>query len=412
MVELQDALDSLRAPGEAAPSITLLVLDLHQFKRISRLHGPAVATRLLAAVEQRFLQAAKHTPMFHLGVDEFAFLHCDNGRGPAESLASALMRELEKPFTIAGHAIRMHASIGLACCGQDVVDAEELLHQATIALHHARKQGTGRRSFFSLDVDQRHRLGHSLSADLPTALHNGEVRPFYQPIVSLGENALIGYEALARWQHPRHGLLMPDVFLPILEEMDLLDDLLFTVVEQACHDVQALPAPVRISMNITPSQLNSEALMDHVIDLIGASGLSYQLVTLEVTEDSETDNAEVAQRSLGILRDAGIQIALDDFGSGYANLQRLALFPPDSIKIDRGLTRTCDTELGYKLLSTVIELGHSLDLPIVAEGIETKAQAQCLMALGCDYAQGYLYGRPVPLSALLDSEIASEPPAS
>lgn len=399
---LQHSLDRLSQCGPKARKITLLLLDLHKFKRINRIYGHAAGNALLSCIEARFAGLSAPGPMFHLGGDEFAFLHRDEGQTSSEDLARTLITALAPPFDVLGHSVQMNASIGLACCTGLPLTAAQLLHQASIALAHARKLGSGKSAFFALDATQRECLGHILAGELPRALHNGEVRPYYQPIVSLTHNTVSGYEALARWQHPLHGLILPSTFLPIAEEMGLMDDLLFAMAEQACRDVQALPGPMGIAMNLSPRQLDREAIILDLIAMIRASGIPTRLVTLEVTEDRRTSNPEAAKRSIAMLREAGVRIALDDFGSGYTNLKRLAHFPPDSLKIDRGLIRACDTAMGQKLLSSVIDLGHRLHLPIVAEGIETPAQARCLTEMGCDYAQGFLFGHPRPTPMPLD----------
>ncbi|MBT0670535.1 GGDEF domain-containing protein [Novosphingobium profundi] len=401
--ELRKTLERLRDGSPKVGCTTLLLLDLHKFKRINRIYGHASGSALHTRIAKRLAHVCGSVPMFQLGSDEFAFLHSGAHSCTPEELAGALLAAVDIPIKVKGNAIRLSAAIGLASHRDVDGTVEQFLDLASIALSQARKGAGGKSAYHAIDASQSPRLDYLLACELPDALRNGDVHPYYQPIVSLAHNTVTGYEALARWQHPEHGLLLPDTFLPIAEELGLMDELLLTMVEQSCRDMQSLPGPVNVAMNLSPHQLDGESIVARLLAVIDASGIASRMITLEVTEDKRTEDSEATRRSIDALRSAGIKIALDDFGSGYANLQRLAQFPPDSLKIDRALTRACDSDMGKRLLTSVIELGHRLHLPIIAEGIETPAQARCLTDMGCDYAQGFLFGHPQPCDKLLET---------
>jgi EAL domain-containing protein (putative c-di-GMP-specific phosphodiesterase class I) len=240
-----------------------------------------------------------------------------------------------------------------------------------------------------------------LQVELRHAIADGEIRPYYQPLVDLRTGALAGVEVLARWQHPVKGMLMPGLFVPLVEKMRLCDELFLAMLARACADAATWPAPVRISVNMSPAQLEDLSLAERIRAILDAAGFDPALLVVEITESLPIHNSQIARQVLTDIRASGIAIALDDFGTGHSSLSLLRDLSFDKVKIDRGLINPLAGDAGNtRYIAAIIGLGQALDLEITAEGIETAEMMQTLRALGCAIGQGYLFGKPAPAAAV------------
>ena len=395
------------APAQSsplAPALALLVLDLDRFKLVNDLCGHHAGDLVLSIVSDRYGRAVAKSggALAHIGGDEFACvvpLGTDSGAGDeyrAEAVASDLQDILAAPIVLGQHMIHLTAAIGIAIdpCGD--VPAEQLLRAASIAVSRAKAVGGATVRRFMPEMLARLTDRAALEEALRSSLLRGELVPYYQPIVALPSRTIARFELLARWLHPQRGLLGPDQFLPVSEDLHLIDDLMFSLLRQACRDARDWPDGVGLAINMSPRQVCDPALADHLLQIAFASAFPPERLTVEITEDAMVHSLADARATIETLRGAGVHVALDDFGTGYGSLARLCELPLDTLKIDRTLIQAIDRDAGRKLVNTVIDLGRSLGMPVTAEGVETEQQAQFLIERGCAYAQGFLFGRPAP----------------
>jgi diguanylate cyclase (GGDEF)-like protein len=381
-------------PGER---LALLLLDLDKFEIVRDLCGPAGADAVLDIVAQDRLRPAPPMRALHFTADTFIYLlPFTNEREDIAAFAQQVKDRVSKPIWIGRNVVHLTMSIGIAIDEEGLASADDLLHAASIALSHAREFGEGSIRFFEqhmlAELDQRAELEY----DFRSGLIRSEVQPYYQPIVSLPGEIPHGFEALARWQHPRHGLISPGSFLPIAHELGLDRELFILMMRQACRDARDWPAHLTISVNMSPSQLCDPTIASETLKILYASGFNPTRLIFEITEEALIDNVARACETIRLLRSAGIRIAVDDFGSGYSSLQRLCALEVDQLKIDSTLVQSMGHEAGRKLLKAVVDMGHALAMAVTAEGIETREQALFMTSVNCAYGQGYLFGHPEP----------------
>lgn len=422
---VSQALARLRAPDGARPpdgsalsesapftrampsrAVSLLMVNLDRFKLINDLCGPATGDFLIDIVHERCRRVLRRSHVIHLGADEFACFLPEGRPGaasgitasdiPAERLAAQLLKAIGEPVSLGRHMVHLTASIGIATDHAGTVPAEELLRGASIALTHAKDAGGDCARRFSPEMFASLAERASLEEDLRGGLLRGELVPYYQPIVALASRRVVRFEALVRWRHPQRGLLAPDSFLPIAEDVGLNDDLLYAMFRQSCRDAHEWGGGTGLALNMSPWQVCEPHIASRLLRIVFASGLRPDRLTVEITENAVMHDVAAAQATVAALREAGIKVALDDFGSGYASLSRMCKIPLDMIKIDRTLVQSLDSDAGRKLVKVVVDLGQSLAMPVTAEGIETEQQARYLADLGCTFGQGYLFGRPAP----------------
>jgi len=387
------AREQLQTPGRHE----LIVADLDRLRRLNEALGHERADLVLAALGSRL--AAAFPPdavLARIGEDEFAAL-CVAGASPG---ADALRRALEQPLRVAGFDIHPTLSIGAveAHGGVDAPEAAELLRRAELAVESAKSHGRGGAAAYGrgLETDGLSRL--ALEGDLKGALGRGELVPFYQPIVRLSSGALSGFEALVRWRHPRRGLLTPEVFLPLCEEMGLMEELGAMMMRTAAGQLAAwrmkhkAAGELTVAVNLSTGEIDRPDLVSDVAAIRRETGLPPGALKLEVTEGDVMRDPDRAAVILRNLRDAGAALALDDFGTGFSSLSYLTRLPFDTLKIDRYFVRTMATNEGSAtIVSSVVKLGQDLALEVVAEGVENAGMARQLLALGCDYGQGFGY---------------------
>ncbi|WP_374535202.1 putative bifunctional diguanylate cyclase/phosphodiesterase [Phenylobacterium sp.] len=375
----------------------LVVADLDRLRRLNEALGHERADLVLAALGSRLAATfPPHALLARVGEDEFAVLTPVSRPSAAETLRQAL----EQPLRVAGFDIHPTLSIGAveATGGEDAPEAAELLRRAELAVEAAKSGGRGGAAAYgrSLESDGLSRL--ALESDLRGAFGRNEIVPFYQPIVRLSTGALSGFEALVRWRHPRRGLLTPDQFLPLCEEMGLMSDLGALMMRQAGHQLARWRSDHRaageltVAVNLSTGEIDRPDLVPDVLAIRRETGLPPGALKLEVTEGDVMRDPDRAAVILRDLRAAGAALALDDFGTGFSSLSYLTRLPFDTLKIDRYFVRTMATNEGSaKIVSSVVKLGQDLSLEVVAEGVENAQMARQLLSLGCDYGQGFGY---------------------
>lgn len=388
------ARERLQAPGRHE----LIVADLDRLRRLNEALGHERADLVLAALGSRLAAAFPPEALLaRIGEDEFAaFAPADSSPG-----ATALRRALEQPLRVAGFDIHPTLSIGAveAQGGPDAPEAAELLRRAELAVEAAKRSaGRGGAAAYGrgLETDGLSRL--ALEGDLKGALGRGELVPYYQPIVRLSTGAISGFEALVRWRHPRRGLLLPEDFLPLCEEMGMMSGLGAMMMRAAARQLaawrfrHAAAGELSVAVNLSTGEIDRPDLEADVAAIRDETGLPPGALKLEVTESDVMRDPERAAHVLASLRRAGAGLALDDFGTGFSSLSYLTRLPFDTLKIDRYFVRTMATNSGsQKIVSSVVKLGQDLDLEVVAEGVENAGMARALLALGCDYGQGFGY---------------------
>jgi diguanylate cyclase (GGDEF)-like protein len=377
--------------------LATLLIDLDHFKEVNDTRGHPVGDALLVEMATR-LAACVGPPniVARLGGDEFAIIMLEHADTAALArLAQRILDIVRVPHSIDGQVLRVGASIGIAL-SKAASDADQILSNADIALYAAKGDARGGFRFFEPAMVSGLQQRQALRADVAAALDNGEFELAYQPIVDLRSGTVCCFEALLRWHHPQRGLVPPDIFIPIAEESGAIIDIGDWVVRTACVEATRWPDTIRVAINLSSRQFISGDLACLVASVLKVTGLAPGRVELEITESVLMKDSHENLRTLGQLRDMGVRIALDDFGTGYSSLAYLQRFAFNKLKIDRsfisGLPASGESQA---IVRSVVGLGKSLGIRITAEGVETKAQLDWVAA-GCDEAQGYFLGRPVP----------------
>jgi diguanylate cyclase (GGDEF)-like protein/PAS domain S-box-containing protein len=393
--------------------MALLYMDLDQFKRINDTLGHTTGDELLQGVAQTLFDQVRSTDVIgrpsgdldseisRLGGDEFAvLLTAMSAREDAGLVAGRILEALPTPIMVDQHSISTTASIGIAIYPDDGDDVETLVKHADRAMYHAKERGRNNFQFFheSMNAGAMRRL--TLESRLHRALEAGETRLVYQPRIDLASGAVIGVEALMRWDHPELGAVSPKEFIPIAEESGLITELGQWALEQACERCvewgKTGLAGLDVSVNVSTRQFGPQNLIGRVADALRNSGLDPKRLELEITESVLLRDDEATARVLRDLRAMGVRIALDDFGTGYSSLSYLARFPLDTLKLDRSLVKDLTASPSARGVATaVISMAHALDLRVVGEGVDEEEQARFLTAHGCDEIQGFLIAGPM-----------------
>ncbi len=394
--ELTEAIARRRADEIVA----VLFLDLDDFKIINDTLGHPTGDAILVEMANRLrTTVAEGDIVARLGGNEFAVLHRSAAdEAEVRALALRLYDRITEPYTTDRDPVKANASIGISLGPRDGEDADALIKTADIALHAAKAAGSGSPYlFFESEMEERLVAREELKVDLTAALANNELEIEYQPSVDLRTGAVTSFEALLRWRHPLKGMMPPSEFIPLAEETGLIVPIGDWVLYQACREATHWPAHVSVAVNVSSAQFSGRLFAPRVAKALARSGLDPRRLELEITETLLLSGSDETQRSLRDLRQLGLKIALDDFGTGYSSLGYLQQFPFDRIKIDRSFVSELATRQASRtLVRAVIELGHSLNMRITAEGIETHEQLDSVSAKGCDEAQGYLFSKSVP----------------
>ncbi len=377
-------------------AFAVLCIDLDRFKEINDLHGHSVGDAVLCEASRRLREACDGAFLARIGGDEFIAVAALDQAGMA-ALVERLEHVLDEDLAIGDHAFSLGLSIGIAMHPRDGRDATTLIANADAALYRAKHDGRGTTRVFTSDMDQQLRERRARERDLRGAIERDELRLEYQP-QSTSDGRIIGFEALLRWHHPAHGVIGPGDFIPIAEESGLIIELGEWVLRQACAEAAAWPQPLKISVNVSAVQFRRGDLQSLVHAVLLETGLAPARLELEITEGVLIENLSRAAAVLRNLKALGIRIALDDFGTGYSSLSYLQSFPLDLIKIDRQFVSSLDhRDDSVAIVRAVIGLAHGLNLPVVAEGVETAGQRDILVTEGCDELQGFFIGRPLPI---------------
>jgi diguanylate cyclase (GGDEF)-like protein len=396
---------ALHADRDVGTRSALLLIDLDRFKEINDTFGHQHGDELLRQVGARLATAVRDVDtVARLGGDEFGVLVIDvGGATDAHQVATQLRDALEAPFHVAGVDLDVEASVGLVVSGDNGTDASTLLQHADIAMYVAKARNCG---IFAYDrtVDGHSPAKLALLGDLRRALDRDELSLHYQPKVSLSTGDVVGVEALVRWQHPMHGLLMPDEFVPLAEHTGLIEPLTRHVFNTALAQSRIWIDSGRrltVAVNLSARNLLDPHLPLQIAELLSDHGVPAELLEIEVTESALMTDPGRAQRLLEELSTLGIKIAIDDFGAGYTSLGQLRTLPVSELKIDRSFVVAMTADPGSAVIvQSVVELGHNLGLTIVAEGVETEHTLTALSEIGCDVAQGYLVSRPISADAV------------
>jgi diguanylate cyclase (GGDEF)-like protein/PAS domain S-box-containing protein len=396
-------------------TVAILFIDLDYFKRINDTLGHDVGDQLLRTVGDLIKMCIRKSDYIarseedelknivsRLGGDEFIVLLNEIAHAQdASMVARRILKELARPFTLAGHEVFVTASIGIALYPLDGTDTDNLLKNADVAMYHAKNQGRNNYQFYTKSMNETALQRLDLENDLRKALDRGEFLLYYQPTVDIQTRTIYGAEALIRWKHSKKGIISPGDFIPLAEETGLIVPIGEWVLRTACSQNRAWQnagnKPFRVAVNLSGRQFDQEGLIEVVTNALHDSGLDPQYLELEITESTIMKNPEKAATTLRKLKDMGICLSIDDFGTGYSSLGNLRKFPLDTLKIDRSFVKNITTDDDDAAITTaIIAMSHSLKLGVIAEGVESEDQQSFLHELRCDVAQGYLFSRPIP----------------
>jgi diguanylate cyclase (GGDEF)-like protein len=399
----------LNRGGNRGLLYSVLLIGLDQFKQVNDLRGHPAGDKVLREVACRIKDTVgRRGTAARLGGDEFAvIMDCDGDERKqsdgAVDLAGRVLEAIRRPILIGETEIKIGASIGIALQRPDHSDAGSLLRSADIAMYRAKRDTRGSIRFFEQRMDEDLLAQASLEADLKSALANWKIRPHYQPLVKLRTNRLCGFEALARWEHPERGFVPPALFVPLVEQLGLMADLTSLILRQVCRDAKEWPAEIRIAVNISPSELKDPLLPDRLLTILAEEGFDPARLDVEITESALICDIQTAKSVLATFRSAGIQISLDDFGTGYSSLYHLRELKFDKVKIDRSFIQSMlDNPESEKIVDAILGLTKNLDLSVVAEGIENPAILLRLAAKGCEFGQGYYFGKAMTAASATD----------
>lgn len=387
-------LDGLAKSGE---HFALLALDLDRFKAVNDLFGHTAGDAILCRVATLLRDATRDVDLVaRIGGDEFLIIQ----RGiedirDAQRLARRILDAFAEEMDITRDPMAVGVSIGVALFPADATSAEALRHNADVALYRAKERGRGMACFFDLEMDKLVRERRELEHDLRHAITRAQLSLMFQPLVATEGGGIVGYEALLRWAHPTRGSIPPEVFVPIAEDVGAIIPIGEWVLREACAAAMQWPDHINIAVNVSAVQFQLPNLASIVEDALDQTGLAAARLELEVTESVMLRDRDSALATLHRLKALGVRIVMDDFGTGYSSLSNLQAFPFDKIKIDRSfVSHVTDDESARSIIRAIVGLGRSLDLPVVAEGVETEEQRRMVLEEGCPQAQGFYFGGP------------------
>lgn len=407
--------ERLHAFERSGDPVVMLMVDLDGFKGINDAYGHAAGDAVLKDVAHRLKSELRTSDYVgRLGGDEFVILLPYNAEhagseAAIERLSQRLIMRLAEPFHFEQFELVLSGSIGTAKMPEDAITAAELFVAADLALYAAKESGRSRAQRFDPELQTSMRRRAALEKDLRRAIKHDMLHVAFQPQYGLDGNTLIGFEALARWDHPEEGAIRPDIFIQVAETCGLISQLERLILRKSCLEAVKWPLsphngqPLRLAVNISAVQFNHGCLVDDVTEILAETGLHPSRLELEITESLLMSDTDRAIQTLEDFHELGVTVAVDDFGTGYSSLSYLQRFPLSRLKIDRSFVKDiCVDDKGTSIANAVVQLGHGLGLVVIAEGVETMDQAALLSTMGCDEVQGYLYSKPVSAAGALN----------
>jgi diguanylate cyclase (GGDEF)-like protein/PAS domain S-box-containing protein len=387
--------------------IAVLFIDLDKFKVINDSLGHTVGDRVLRIAGERLRRAVRGSDLVgRLGGDEFVVLAFDTpGPSSVKALTEHLRESLTRPITVDGRRLHVDASIGIVVVEPgDERTADDLVRDADVAMYHAKTLGRGRFEFFDVQLRERVQRRLRLEQDLRDAVRLDKLWAAYQPVVDLQSNRTVAVEGLLRWTHPVHGAVSPTEFIPLAEESDLINLLGTYVLRETTRELAARRAEgieIDLKINLSTRQLDDPTFVPAVAEALDQTGLPPKALCLEITESALMRDSHVADDALSALRELGVRLAIDDFGTGYSSLAQLQRLTLDTLKIDRSFVNRLGTSSdAAAIVTSIIAMAHAVELTVVAEGVENATQLELLRDLGCDQAQGFYLGKPLPAEEL------------
>ncbi|WP_150427658.1 bifunctional diguanylate cyclase/phosphodiesterase [Dechloromonas sp. CZR5] len=406
---LRERFTQLQAVAEREEAeLALIFLDLDHFKRVNDSLGHSVGDELLCEVARRLGSVVRRVDtLARLGGDEFIFAMPGFHTAAAADVARRLIDVFARPFEVAGHELTVTPSLGISIYPHDGDDLETLLRNADTAMYRAKEIGRNAFQFYSSEMNSSSLDRLLMESNLRRALAQREFVLHYQPLVNLESGLIIGVEALIRWLHPELGVILPDRFIHVAEESGLINPIGDWVLCEACRQAQAwrdegLP-PITMAVNVAPVQFRQSGFIEVVAGALATSGLAAGRLELELTERTVMHDADATMGTLSALHRMGVELSLDDFGTGYSSLAYLKRFPVGKLKIDRSFVNDLETDPDdWAIASTIVSMGRSLRMTVLAEGVEKPEQLALLRKMGCDMAQGYYFSRPVSAEGMAD----------
>jgi diguanylate cyclase (GGDEF)-like protein len=383
-----------------AVSMAMLMIDLDHFKSVNDVHGHLAGDLLLRAASAAICgRLPDNAIAARLGGDEFACAFPFDPGQPerVDGIAAAIITRLSQPFEINGSHAIVGASMGIAHTGAGCRSIETLMRRSDIALYAAKRAGRNRLMWFDESMERELSVRNGIERGLRIGIPKGEVIPYFEPQVDLVTGAITGFEMLARWDHPDHGMVEPPFFIAIAEESGLIGELSMRTMRAAMEEAREWHASLHLAANISPAQMRDPWLAQKILKLLTETCFPPERFEIEITEASLFENMDLAQSIIGSLKNQGVRVALDDFGTGYSSLTHLRALPLDRIKIDRSFVTAMDDDReSAAIVATINSLAGCLNVAVMAEGVETAAIRKRLQVMGCREGQGWLFGRPMP----------------
>jgi diguanylate cyclase (GGDEF)-like protein len=399
----QQLQEHLRLSKQTGQMVTMMYLNIDRFRTINDTLGFSMGDQVLQAIAERLRQYFGEEPVLaRLGADEFSIVltNCQN-RQDITQIAEALVAQLIQPYDLDGHSILIQPRIGIASYPEDGETTDHLLQHSEMAMRVSKRQDDCSFQFYDAEMDARMSERRSLESHLNHALDQDELQLYYQPQVNLITGRIIGVEVLLRWNHSHLGLILPDRFIPLAEENGSIISIGKWVLQTTCIQAQTWQheksVPIRVAVNLSARQFKQPNLIASVHQVLQETGLPPELLTLEITETSVMEDVDLTVNILQEFRNMGINISIDDFGTGYSSLNYLKRFPLDSLKIDQSFVQDISSDPNAAaIVKAIIAMAHSMQLKVIAEGVETHEQINLLRQSGCYSIQGYVFSPPVP----------------
>lgn len=382
-------------------AVAFLMLDLDHFKTINDIHGHQAGDMVLTTVADRLRNVLPQTALIsRLGGDEFAAAFTFNLRDSSvvERIAEQIIEHISLPIDGPTCELAISSSIGIAYAQNGIESAEALLRRADMAMYHSKKNGRNCFNWFESSMHTAIQTQNMLESGMRSGIVAGEFVPYFEQQINLATGKLVGFEVLARWRSNILGNVMPDVFIPIAEECNMIADLSESIMRQAFQDAKNWDSSLTLSINVSPYQLRDPWLAQKIVKILTETGFPAERLEIEITENALFENIGLARSIITSLKNQGIKIALDDFGTGYSSLSHLRILPFDRIKIDQSFISTySESPDNAAIVDAIIHLSRSLNLPVTAEGAEDEDIIAFLAELGCEKVQGYFYGQPLSI---------------